>query len=64
VLTAALEQADSIEEALAAFDRRQVKLGRDLVERVQKIGNKSQVDNSWIPGDPELLFGLHRAGET
>lgn len=64
VLAEALEGATSIEQALAVWQAKQVKLGRGLVERVQKVGNKSQVDNCWIPGDPELLFGLYRPGET
>jgi 2,6-dihydroxypyridine 3-monooxygenase len=62
-LAAALAQADSIEQALAAWEPRQVKLGRTLVERARRIGRRSQVDNAWVPGDPELLFGLHTAGE-
>jgi 2,6-dihydroxypyridine 3-monooxygenase len=62
-LAAALAQADSIERALAAWEPRQVRLGRALVERARRIGRRSQVDNAWVPGDPELLFGLHKAGE-
>jgi 2,6-dihydroxypyridine 3-monooxygenase len=62
-LAAALAKADSIEGALADWEPRQVKLGRALVERARAIGRRSQVDNAWVPGDPELLFGLHAAGE-
>jgi 2,6-dihydroxypyridine 3-monooxygenase len=62
-LAAALAKADSIEGALADWEPRQVKLGRALVERARRIGRRSQVDNAWVPGDPELLFGLHAAGE-
>jgi 2,6-dihydroxypyridine 3-monooxygenase len=62
-LTAALDAAESIDQALAAWEPGQVRLGKALVERARRIGARSQVDNAWIPGDPELLFGLHRAGE-
>lgn len=62
-LAAALSRADSIEQALAAWEPGQVRLGRALVERARRIGRRSQVDNAWVPGDPELLFGLHAAGE-
>ncbi len=41
----------------------QLRLGKALVERARRIGARSQVDNAWHPGDPELLFGLHAAGE-
>jgi 2,6-dihydroxypyridine 3-monooxygenase len=62
-LAAALARADTIDRALADWEPRQVKLGRALVERARRIGRRSQVDNAWVPGDPELLFGLHTAGE-
>jgi 2,6-dihydroxypyridine 3-monooxygenase len=62
-LAAALAKAESIERALADWEPRQVRLGRTLVERARRIGRRSQVDNAWVPGDPELLFGLHAAGE-
>jgi 2,6-dihydroxypyridine 3-monooxygenase len=62
-LAAALAKAESIERALADWEPRQVRLGRALVERARRIGRRSQVDNTWVPGDPELLFGLHAAGE-
>jgi len=62
-LAAALDAADSVEAALAAWEPGQVRLGRALVERARSIGARSQVDNAWRPGDPELLFGLHAAGE-
>lgn len=64
VLADALDQAMTVEAALEAWEDRQIKLGRSLVERAQRVGGKSQVDNSWIPGDPELLFGLYGPGET
>ncbi|MEM7025289.1 MAG: FAD-dependent monooxygenase [Pseudomonadota bacterium] len=62
-LVDALSRADSIERALDDWGPGQVRLGRDLVARARRIGCRSQVDNDWRPGDPELLFGLHHAGE-
>jgi 2,6-dihydroxypyridine 3-monooxygenase len=62
-LAAALAKADSVDRALADWEPGQVRLGRALVERARRIGRRSQVDNAWVPGDPELLFGLHTAGE-
>jgi 2,6-dihydroxypyridine 3-monooxygenase len=62
-LAAALARADDVEAALADWEPRQVRLGRALVERARRIGRRSQVDNAWVPGDPELLFRLHAAGE-
>ena len=63
VLADAMEQADTLDEALALWERRQLSLGRALVDRARRIGRRSQVDNSWVPGDPELIFGLHMAGD-
>jgi 2,6-dihydroxypyridine 3-monooxygenase len=62
-LAAALAKADTIQQALANWEPGQLQLGRALVERARRIGRRSQVDNAWVPGDPELLFGLHAAGE-
>ncbi len=63
VLTTALATNDSVDEALASFEPTQVRLGHDLLERTRRIGYRSQVENSWLPGDPEFIFGLYRAGE-
>lgn len=53
----------TIEEALAAWEVSQLRVGQQLYERTERIGRRSQVDNNWIPGDPELIFGLKGAGE-
>jgi len=63
-LATSFDQADTIEAALSHWESKQMTLGRDLVDRTRRIGRRSQVDNSWVPGDPEFLFGLHRPGET
>lgn len=59
----ALSRHDDVAEALAAWEPGQMELGRQLVERTRRIGRRSQVDGTWIPGDPELIFGLFRPGE-
>jgi len=33
-----------------------------LLERTRRIGRRSQVDGTWVPGDPELIFGLRGPG--
>ena len=63
-LTAALSTTETVDQALARWEPKQLKLGQALVERTRRIGRRSQIDNAWVPGDPELLFGLHAPGET
>ena len=48
--------------ALAAWEPGQLALGRSLLDRTRAIGRRSQVDNNWRPGDPELIFGLYGPG--
>ena len=61
-LAAALQNASSITDGLDAWQTTQLHLGRDLLERTRQIGRQSQVDNSWQPGDPTFIFGLHEPG--
>jgi 2,6-dihydroxypyridine 3-monooxygenase len=62
-LAEALEAArGDVETALPDWERRQLALGRAVLERTRRNGDKSQFDNAWRPGDPELAFGLHEAG--
>ncbi|MEM9468359.1 MAG: FAD-dependent monooxygenase [Actinomycetota bacterium] len=61
-LAAALEEHDDLDRALAAWQTRQLALGRDLLERTRRIGRWSQVDNSWEAGHPDLIFGLYGPG--
>ena len=63
VLARALEECSSLNEALGAWEYSQLALGRTLVDRARRIGRRSQVENSWTPGDPELIFGLYEAGD-
>jgi 2,6-dihydroxypyridine 3-monooxygenase len=48
--------------ALADWEPGQLALGRQLLERTRRIGLRSQVDCNWVPGDPELIFGLRAPG--
>jgi 2,6-dihydroxypyridine 3-monooxygenase len=48
--------------ALVRWEPGQLDLGNRLVDRVASMGHRSQVANSWIPGDPALRFGLHGPG--
>lgn len=62
VLASCLESADSVEAALDTWQQTQLRLGKDLLERTRDIGQRSQIDNSWTPGDPDFIFGLHEPG--
>ena len=48
--------------ALRAWEPQQLRVGADLVARVQQMGRRSQVDGDWVPGDPSLRFGLYGPG--
>jgi 2,6-dihydroxypyridine 3-monooxygenase len=61
-LAAAIAQHADIEAAVSAWEPGQLALGRQLLERTRRIGRRSQVDGTWRPGDPELIFGLHGPG--
>jgi 2,6-dihydroxypyridine 3-monooxygenase len=48
--------------ALDAWEPGQLLLGRNLLARTRAIGRRSQFDGTWVPGDPELIFGLYGPG--
>ena len=48
--------------ALAAWEHRQLALGRDLLARCREIGDSSQFLGTFRPGDPRLIFGLYSPG--
>lgn len=64
MLAAAIESSPTVGEALADWESTQLALGRNLLERTRRVGRRSQVDNTWTPGDPELIFGLHAPGDS
>jgi 2,6-dihydroxypyridine 3-monooxygenase len=51
-----------IPEALKRWEPGQLALGNQLIDRVTAMGNRSQVTNTWAPGDPDLRFGLYAPG--
>lgn len=61
-LAAALRSGPTVGAALGAWETSQMTLGRSLLERTRQVGSRSQVSNTWDPGDPDLIFGLHRPG--
>jgi len=61
-LANALDEHDDLDKALASWQARQLDLGRSLLERTRRIGRRSQVDNDWEAGDPDLIFGLYGPG--
>jgi 2,6-dihydroxypyridine 3-monooxygenase len=62
-LAAALHDADGdITAALAKWEPGQLELSESLLARVVSMGTRSQVTNTWTPGDPELRFGLYGPG--
>ncbi len=61
-LSSALEHAPDVVDALDAWEPGQLELGQRLLERTRRIGRRSQVDCNWVPGDPELIFGLYGPG--
>lgn len=63
VLADALATTSSIEQALEIWEKKQLTLGRALVERTRDVGRRSQFDNCWIPGDPDLMLGLRGPGD-
>ena len=58
-LAEALEAAQgALEPALATWEVRQLRLGRAALHRARRNGQRSQFEGTWVPGDPELAFGL------
>jgi 2,6-dihydroxypyridine 3-monooxygenase len=51
-----------LQVALPRWERRQLAVGRAVLERTRRNGNKSQFQGTWCPGDPELVFGLYEPG--
>ncbi len=61
-LADALASHSSIPEALAAWEPGQLALGRQLLARTQRLGERSQVTGTWSPQDPDVLFRLREEG--
>ena len=56
------DRPDDVDAALARWEAPQLELGRDLLDRTRRIGRRSQFDDNWVPGDPDLIFGLYAPG--
>ncbi len=54
--------AGDVPAALAAWEHRQLAVGRALLARTREIGDSSQFSGTFRPGDPRLIFGLHQPG--
>ena len=52
-----------IVEALKSWEPGQLELGNRLIDRVSAMGARSQFTNTWVPGDPDLRFGLYGPGK-
>jgi 2,6-dihydroxypyridine 3-monooxygenase len=61
-LADALEHEGDVPRALAAWEPGQLELGRGLVERSRRIGERYQVSSTADPRDEELRFGLYGPG--
>lgn len=48
--------------ALKRWEPGQLELGNQLIDRVAAMGARSQFTNTWVPGDPDLRFGLYAPG--
>jgi 2,6-dihydroxypyridine 3-monooxygenase len=59
-----LQNSESLDAALTNWESDQLALGASLLSRTRSIGARSQTDNNWEPGDPELIFGLHTPGDA
>jgi 2,6-dihydroxypyridine 3-monooxygenase len=51
-----------VQAALPRWERQQLAVGRAVLERTRRNGDKSQLHGTWRPGDPELVFGLYGPG--
>ncbi len=56
------ESRGDVRSALAEWEPGQLELGRQLLTRTQRMGNGSQFEHNWVPGDPALRLGLYGPG--
>src|SRR4029079_7366509 len=61
-LADALARERDVARALAAWEPGQLELGRRLVDRSRRIGERYQVSSTADPRDEELRFGLYGPG--
>ncbi|HEY8864637.1 MAG TPA: FAD-dependent monooxygenase [Candidatus Dormibacteraeota bacterium] len=63
-LAEALRTHGEVSVALAAWESRQLPVGRQLVARARDLGERSQVRGGWRPDDPYQRFGLWAPGDS
>ncbi len=61
-LADALAVHPDVPSALAAWEQGQLALGRQLIDRTRRLGERSQVSGTWDPTDPDVLFRLREEG--
>jgi 2,6-dihydroxypyridine 3-monooxygenase len=59
----ALASTSTVLEALEKYNESQTAIGHQLITRTEQIGRRSQFDDSWVPGDRDLIFGLKAPGQ-
>jgi 2,6-dihydroxypyridine 3-monooxygenase len=52
------EMGGDIGPALAIFERCQLEVGRQALDRARRNGNRSQFESTWEAADPSLAFSL------
>jgi 2,6-dihydroxypyridine 3-monooxygenase len=57
-----LNSGGDVPAALESWQRRQLKLGNELLARTRWIGDTAQFGPGLTPGDPRLIFGLYEPG--
>lgn len=57
-----LNAGGDVPAALESWQRRQLKLGAELLARTRWIGDTAQFGAGLHPGDPRLIFGLYEPG--
>jgi 2,6-dihydroxypyridine 3-monooxygenase len=55
---------DNVLKALSVWERAQLALGRQVLDRARRIGTRSQFEGTYRPGDPDLAFGLYEPGDS
>lgn len=63
-LAKALRTHAEVSVALAAWESKQLRVGRQLVARARDLGERSQVRAGWRPEDPYQRFGLWAPGDS
>ena len=57
------EAGNDVVPALRQWQERQLRCGRQLVDRAREIGNQLQFENSWMVGHG-FPFGLYKPGDS